>query len=75
MQNPDPLKCAGEWATETAGLACTFAYSDVDGSHIQDGFTLGEAYYQVRARARRLCGTRIPHVLRCHVLWVLHAVD
>lgn len=51
MQNPDPLKCAGEWATETAGLACTFAYSDVDGSHIQDGFTLGEAYYQVCARA------------------------
>jgi hypothetical protein len=50
IQNPDPLKCADEWATETAGLACTFAYSDVDGSHIQDGFTLGEDYYQVRAR-------------------------
>jgi hypothetical protein len=46
LQSPDPQACANAWGSETAGLACTYAYSDVDGSHIQDGFTLGEDYYQ-----------------------------
>lgn len=35
-----------DWADESVALACSNAYVDVDGSHIEDGFDLGEAYYQ-----------------------------
>jgi hypothetical protein len=37
--------CVDSWAEETAALACTYAYSNTDGSHIQDGFDLGQDYY------------------------------
>ena len=39
-------QCVGEWANESAALACQYAYVNVDGSFIQNGFNLGDAYYQ-----------------------------
>jgi len=37
--------CAEDWASETAALACSHAYKDQDGNVIQDGFDLGDDYY------------------------------
>jgi len=36
---------AAEWANESAGLACTYAYSQPDGSHVQTGGVLKLDYY------------------------------
>jgi len=38
--------CPDQWATETAALACTYAYTDQNGKKIQNGFNLGNPYYQ-----------------------------
>jgi hypothetical protein len=31
----DPTPCINQWGSETAMLACQYAYTDVDGTHIQ----------------------------------------
>jgi hypothetical protein len=41
-----PLTCPNEWADETAGLACKYAYTDQNGDHIEDGFSLANPYYE-----------------------------
>eukprot|EP01126_Amoeba_proteus_P067039 TRINITY_DN9816_c0_g1_i6.p1 TRINITY_DN9816_c0_g1~~TRINITY_DN9816_c0_g1_i6.p1 ORF type:complete len:288 (-),score=39.60 TRINITY_DN9816_c0_g1_i6:337-1200(-) len=40
------LICPGEWADESALLACQKAYTDENGNHIQDGFNLGSGYFE-----------------------------
>jgi hypothetical protein len=40
-----PYACPDEWASETADKACLFAYTDQNGNHIQNGFSLGQAYF------------------------------
>lgn len=34
-----------DWGSESAGLACTYAYTDNNGNHIESGFVLGDDYY------------------------------
>jgi len=41
----DALECSDDWATETAGIACTHAYKDQNGDIIPDNFDLGDDYY------------------------------
>jgi len=41
-----PLDCPNAWANESAGIACQYAYTDSTGAHIQNGFNLGNAYYE-----------------------------
>jgi hypothetical protein len=43
--SPSQYVCPDGWATESAGLACTQAYVDQTGAQIQNGFTLGDDYY------------------------------
>jgi len=38
--------CPDSWASESALLACTYAYTDQNGKHIKSGFNLGDPYYQ-----------------------------
>jgi len=40
-----PYVCPDEWATETAIQACTYAYTDQDGDHIENGFSLASSYF------------------------------
>lgn len=44
----DPFSCPAESANESAELACTFAYVNVDGSTIESGQHLGRDYYLSR---------------------------
>lgn len=37
--------CPQEWANESAGLACKYAYTDASGNHITDGEDLQDDYY------------------------------
>jgi hypothetical protein len=41
-----PLTCPNGWANESAGLACKYAYTDQDGNKIENGFNLGNPYYE-----------------------------
>jgi len=38
--------CPDDWASESIVLACTHAYVDENGDKIENGFNLGDAYYQ-----------------------------
>jgi len=42
---PGDKTCVEAWGSESAGLACTYAYTDQTGAHITDGFDLGMPYY------------------------------
>lgn len=42
---PNDKSCVEAWGSESAGLACTYAYTDSTGNHIADGFDLGLPYY------------------------------
>ena len=39
------VQCVDQWAQESAVLSCADAYVNTDGSHIDQGFSLGQDYY------------------------------
>jgi hypothetical protein len=39
------FSCPNEWASESAFAACKYSYTDSEGKHIENGFDLGESYY------------------------------
>ena len=44
--DPQAVECAADWATETAGYGCNYAYVQADGvTYIQSGDQLGDPYY------------------------------
>lgn len=38
--------CPDEWATDTAGLACSHAYTESDGTVVPNYFDLGDTYFE-----------------------------
>jgi len=42
---PGSKTCVQGWAEESTALACTYAYTDENGNHIENGFDLGTPYY------------------------------
>lgn len=42
----DAPLCPAEWGSTTAKAACDWAYVDMKGNYIQNGFSVGEDYYQ-----------------------------
>jgi hypothetical protein len=42
----DIFSCPDRWARESARLACDYAYTLPDGSHVDNGFELGSEYYE-----------------------------
>jgi hypothetical protein len=41
-----PLTCPNGWASDSANLACKYAYTDENGDIIQNDFNLGSDYYE-----------------------------
>jgi len=42
---PGSSQCVVDWATESAGLACTYSYKDQTGAIVQKGFEFEQPYY------------------------------
>jgi len=76
--NKEAWPCPDEWANESAGLACTKAYTDSTGQHIKNGFVLGEPYYDFTYGTvdQQLAkgGVRLAHGLQqeCNKILIFH---
>jgi len=65
MQQPND--CPNQWASESAKVACEYAYTDQNGNHIENGFSLGQAYFNFAKQTldEQLCkgGVRLASTL------------